>query len=227
MNWKNGVRNFLVYSALTLGIIGCSNNITPNVTTKQGSNPQTLIGYRLDVFGNRLCMASKPHCLSDILGWARFNIDSEKDSGDDYWKSPFFTLKDKKGDCEDVALMNVYFLEKLGYEPRLLLIGTNHEVGKKKAHAVALFEEEKGGKVHYGYLEKIYGVFAEHDSVKSLLDNMNTLQKLEGDDKYVDYEIVDLNSWNVDWRTYKGNLKDVYEQVTKKQEKKSFLFSFF
>lgn len=44
------------------------------------------------------------------------------DSSRDFWKLPIMTLKEREGDCEDIAILFCFFMAHLGYSPSIEII---------------------------------------------------------------------------------------------------------
>ena len=57
---------------------------------------------------------------------------------EDEWKPPEQTIKDMKGDCEDVAILACYILEDLGYTDVMLIA----IYGEDLAHGICWFKEK-------------------------------------------------------------------------------------
>lgn len=91
-----------------------------------------------------MVLVSIPLCPSwvqnpqDLQTWylQEFTYQSEEE-GQDYWKTPEETLRDKGGDCEDMAFLSQKILKQLGYTSHILIM-TNKENG----HAICVFQEK-------------------------------------------------------------------------------------
>lgn len=58
----------------------------------------------------------------EIADWIFNNIKSVSEEND-YWKSPMETLRDKEGDCEDVAILYMYLVKEiLGIETSFVVL---------------------------------------------------------------------------------------------------------
>jgi len=57
----------------------------------------------------------------DLSNWYVKEFKYEYDAKD-YWKSPREMLKDKKGDCEDFAILSKYILTKKGYKVYVIAV---------------------------------------------------------------------------------------------------------
>jgi hypothetical protein len=64
--------------------------------------------------------------LSDVFSWCLFNItyisDEEKWYRMDYWQYPAVTYADRSGDCEDIALLEMYFFREIGIETKMIIV---------------------------------------------------------------------------------------------------------
>ena len=64
----------------------------------------------------------------------------------DIWQSPEETLRLKKGDCEDFAILAQYYLKQIGMESQIVVF-TMHIDDKCKGHGICVFKEN--GKYNY------------------------------------------------------------------------------
>jgi predicted transglutaminase-like cysteine proteinase len=60
----------------------------------------------------------------------------------DRWQSPGETLTSGRGDCEDYAILKMWVLTRLGYEPKDLDIWIVHVRGTQGNHAVLLVKNQ-------------------------------------------------------------------------------------
>ena len=74
-----------------------------------------------DYSERRLAEVAKKWVYSNI----RYVLDSEAHGWDDYWQTPYETLRLGTGDCEDMAVLYVSICEALGYDT-VLVSETNH-----------------------------------------------------------------------------------------------------
>lgn len=61
--------------------------------------------------------------------WVETNIKYREDtkdpySGNEYWQSPYETIKDRAGDCEDMAILECAYYRYLGYEAYIAAVNT-------------------------------------------------------------------------------------------------------
>lgn len=140
----------------------------------------------------------KPNSLEEISLY----LGEIKDAEDvwDYWKSPKKTVEDKKGDCEDKAILGAYLSEKLGYQPKILCMSESVMGIKGFGHVVTLLEKETSEGTKYRIIdgEKLYP--KNYDSIDSFVKDL----------AYPHYKTIDLNSKDINWREGKGNLKKNY-----------------
>jgi hypothetical protein len=122
----------------------------------------------------------------------------------DNWNSPKKTLELGNGDCDDNAILGAYVAEKLGYQPKILVVGKdNHSSG----HIFTLLEkEDKNQQILYGGFD--FGIFVEpkYSSVEDLVEYLGTMSK----DKYRRYKVFDLDRLDKNWRTTRKNLRPFY-----------------
>lgn len=149
-----------------------------------------------------------PKSIEEIINYLYYNI-SHIDEGleKDYWQSPKKTKEMKQGDCEDVAMMGVDFAKRLGYKSNLLLLFE----GMREGHAVCLLEKKINQKIKYGAIDRNFGFYPQFDSVNELVNYINQIPSENNIDKsraYTQYMVFDLSGFDVDWKTYDGNLRE-------------------
>ncbi len=119
------------------------------------------------------------------------------------WKSPKKLVMTGRGDCEDFAIAGAYFAEKLGYEPKILIMVNDNNRG----HATTLLESKTQSGNFYGLIERNSGeISPSFSSVKRLFDFINSQNKPRLFSKYV---VIDLNLYS-GWREYEGDLAEKY-----------------
>ena len=96
---------------------------------------------------------------------SEFTYRAEKD-GEDYWKTPEETIKDRGGDCEDFAILAVDTLRGLGYKMYLIVI-THRSGGKQYGHAIALLKHDAG----FSYFSNNKYFSTRHNNLRALLNN--------------------------------------------------------
>jgi len=69
--------------------------------------------------------------------WLAKNIKYKADAAGDIWSSPKETLDRLYGDCEDYALLSAAVLRVLGYESKIMVLGTSGQ-----DHAICVFEKD-------------------------------------------------------------------------------------
>lgn len=84
--------------------------------------------------------------LEQVDKWVRENVTYVRDKkGFDDWKTPIRTLSERKGDCEDFAILAAYKLEQLGVNEDIMYLSTCHTKGLKGAnHGFLLVETNNG-----------------------------------------------------------------------------------
>jgi len=75
--------------------------------------------------------------------WMVENLTYQKDTNG-HWKTPEETLKDRGGDCEDLATLAGKVLERLGYKGYIIIAFYRDSKGKRKGHAIYTFREKDG-----------------------------------------------------------------------------------
>jgi len=69
--------------------------------------------------------------------WLAKNISYRADAAGDIWSSPKETLNRLYGDCEDYAFLSAAVLRVLGYESKIMVLGTSGQ-----DHAICVFEKD-------------------------------------------------------------------------------------
>ena len=92
-----------------------------------------------------------------------FTYQAEEDD-EDYWKTPEETIKDKGGDCEDLALLANKILSNLGYETKVIVV---YFKKKKSAHAICLMTKCN----KYTFFSNQYYFSKQFDNIYALLEN--------------------------------------------------------
>jgi len=75
--------------------------------------------------------------LDEYAVWVEKNIKYKADVQYDTWSSPEETLSRLYGDCEDYAFLNASVLRVLGYESKIMVLGTS-----ERDHAICVFEKD-------------------------------------------------------------------------------------
>ena len=91
-----------------------------------------------------------------VLRFVQENIEYTKDSSgkgmNEYWKYPYETLYDMRGDCEDSAILYAALMKSLGYEVALILYDDHMATGIGMPSGTSGTYYEKNG-VRYYYCE--------------------------------------------------------------------------
>ncbi len=101
-------------------------------------------GERWDYSERRLAEVAKRWVTTNI----HYTLDSEVHGCDDYWQTPYQTLRLGTGDCEDMAILYLSICEALGFET-VLVSETNHiSVGVLVEPMESDYTVSFGGKVY-------------------------------------------------------------------------------
>ncbi|MBL7073235.1 MAG: hypothetical protein ISS33_05590 [Candidatus Omnitrophica bacterium] len=76
--------------------------------------------------------------LDEYALWLAKNARYEADVQGDAWASPKETLNRLYGDCEDYAFLNAAVLRVMGYNPKVMVLGSSEE----EDHAICAFEKD-------------------------------------------------------------------------------------
>ena len=74
-----------------------------------------------------------------------YTADKELNEKSDYWSTPLETIKKRKGDCEDYAILKYFALRYLDVPAERLLFAAVGSEGKELDHAVLLVDVGTGG----------------------------------------------------------------------------------
>lgn len=83
----------------------------------------------------------------------------------DYWKTPNETLKDKGGDCDDLAILAQHILKELGYKAYLVVIDY-YKTGEGHAICIIKHKDET-----FSYISNLIYYETRYNSVPELLDS--------------------------------------------------------
>ena len=99
------------------------------------------------------------YVLSFVQQCITYQLDSDYCGKTEYWKYPYETLYDGRGDCEDTTILYCALMKSMGYGSAMLLYVGEEYVGKGHAAAGVALDYvsggtyyDKGGK-HYYYCE--------------------------------------------------------------------------
>lgn len=94
-----------------------------------------------------------------VLAFVQQCIDYQYDSDfcykSDYWKYPYETLFDQRGDCEDSTILYAALMKSMGYDSAMLLYVGEEYVGRGHAAAGVVIDSVPGGS-YYTYESKNY-----------------------------------------------------------------------
>ena len=74
-----------------------------------------------------------------------YQYDSDYCGRSDYWKYPYETLYDGRGDCEDSTILYCALMKSMGYDAAMLMYVGEEYVGKGHASAGIAFDSVPGG----------------------------------------------------------------------------------
>ena len=100
----------------------------------------------------------------DLSNWLIKNFKYEFDKND-YWKSPRETIRDKRADCEDFAILSKYILGKKGYKVYLIAITYKNF---DRGHAIAVIKNKDNT---YSFMSNRYYFPTKYKTIRELLDN--------------------------------------------------------
>jgi predicted transglutaminase-like cysteine proteinase len=80
-----------------------------------------------------LRMASVQRAVHDRI---RYVTDDQLYGVSDYWATPNETLQRGAGDCEDVAILKMALLQKLGFNPADMFLTVGYDLALRNGHAV-------------------------------------------------------------------------------------------
>lgn len=98
--------------------------------------------------------------------WLKSNFTYQAEEGEDYWKKPYETIRDKTADCEDFAFLVNKILSDLGYKTKVIAV--YFKINKKPTgHAICLIKENN----KYTFFSNQYYFSKEFDNIYTLLEN--------------------------------------------------------
>ncbi len=110
----------------------------------------------------KIISLNKITTVNTYLRWLKGAVYYKSDNDLDVWKFPEETLRLGYGDCEDLSFLNAAFLNRLGYETKVLAIlgPKSHAVCAFKMNDYYYFIDNKALKpVRAGSIEELAGYF--------------------------------------------------------------------
>lgn len=99
---------------------------------------------------------------TDLSLWLKNNfIYQAEEEGHDHWKKPEETIKDKRGDCEDLSFLVDKILTDLNYKTKVIAV-----FWEKNGHAICIIEENN----KYSFFSNQYYFPTKYDSIKELVE---------------------------------------------------------
>ena len=176
-------------------LIGCSNQ--KNFSQKTNNfEDQTQVKEKQE----KIYPIKMPKTLKGTQSYLYKKIKYTPEKGD-YWNSAEKTIRLGHGDCEDIAILGAYFAEKLGYNPKILILIENMSY----SHVITLLKEKtRLAGIKYGAIEKSDLFYPVYNSVDELIYDVNKIDHRN----YSIYSICNLNKFTKDWRTSDKNLRN-------------------
>ena len=97
----------------------------------------------------------------DLSVWLVNNFTYQAEEGQDYWKKPEETVRDKGGDCEDLSFLVDNILTDLNYKTQVIAV-----YWEKEAHAICIIEENN----KYSFFSNQYYFPTKYYSIKELIE---------------------------------------------------------
>jgi hypothetical protein len=160
-----------------------------------------------------------PANFQEVEHYIQYDLFYKSERGD-CWNSAKKAIEKGYGDCEEIATAGAYLAEKLGYPPKLLNLVEQKDGG----HVVTLLEKQTENGIKYGAIEKTDLIEPEYNSIDEVVNKLGSLIGAN----YGYYSILDLNSFDKNWRTSSRNLlsnknkRYPLVQVKKDDESKNF-----
>ena len=107
-----------------------------------------LVASSLTMLKNIEGLPSESDKVRSIHNWVSNNIrwssDKEMYNVEDYWATPYETLKKERGDCEDIAILKYFLMLKAGVSVGTLRISFVKmlQQGKQLAHMVLCYYDD-------------------------------------------------------------------------------------
>jgi len=99
---------------------------------------------------------------SDLSTWLVNNFTYQaEEEGEDYWKKPQETVRDKSGDCEDLSFLVDKILTDLNYKTQVIAVFWETE-----GHAICIIEENN----KYSFFSNQYYFSTKYNSIKELVE---------------------------------------------------------
>jgi len=142
-----------------------------------------------------------------------------EEKGRDFWQSPKTTIEWKGGDCEDYAILSIFYNGE-GWGKNMLIIS-----GKSRGKDGKL--EDFHHAVHLRFKDGKYGIRGgsknEEVDVKYGLDEaLVRYQEQHSDWEIEEYRIFNLENFEEGWETTERNLKLDYIKALRKSERQDY-----
>lgn len=106
--------------------------------------------------------------FKDFAIWLKDNFTYQAEELNvDFWKNPKQTLRDKGGDCEDLALLATTVLRDMRYKCWFVAVITDKPDGTTGGHAITIVKHSNG----YSFFSNTRYYITRHKDIKTLLDN--------------------------------------------------------
>jgi len=205
-----GLVNLVLSGAVGIGLIGISGCITETRITRIPHVLRKVISWSEADSG-----ISQPKTLEEIVRYQQACIKPSLETNYDDWKSAERTHREGYGDCEDYAVSAAYFLEKIGYDPLIMIFPANGKVG---GHALAVFKKTgEEGVDKYGYID--YGIYGSpiYKSFEELAEDLSKMHKRNSGSEYAwkNHVVLNLNDFSCDWKHGKENLLEYFKNYVR------------
>ena len=110
------------------------------------SNTVTIFGNYLKEHSTDMTDLQRAnYVLAFVQQCIEYQLDSDFCGKSEYWKYPYETLYDGRGDCEDSSILFCALMKSMGYDSALILYVGEEYVGKGHAAAGVAFDSVPGG----------------------------------------------------------------------------------
>jgi len=92
---------------------------------------------RLDIKILNIIVKEHIKSVEDYAVWLRSNITYRLHEDKDIWTEPGVTIDKRRGDCKDIALLNMAFLRVFGYRSKIFAMARLYD-----NHAICVFKKE-------------------------------------------------------------------------------------
>lgn len=133
-----------------------------------------ILGWVITAFASDVLVSSLNglpnfNSVSEYSSYLYKNFTYQKEEkGTDYWKKSEETIRDKGGDCEDLAILSQEVLKKIGVQSQLIFLEMIDENKKKSGHVFCVYFKNNKAVI----FDTIYTLESNSSTVEEVLNDI-------------------------------------------------------